>query len=139
MAKEEVLVSQRAGESCPVCHIGNIPVNSAEKKTLTIYGRGGQRTVEIISYRCNNRNSGNPCRAGIYPGYVTTKGHLVFEADALQQEVLITSEQTGFDIEYLIELAYRVQIQGITFESEANSLTDFILVTSLLMFFRRES
>ena len=38
----------------------------------------------------------------------------------LQREVLVISEQTAFDVDYLRELAYRVQIQGVTFESEAS-------------------
>ena len=46
-------------------------------------------------------------------------GHVVFENDALHHEVLVTSEQTGFDIEYLVDLANRVQLQNATFESEA--------------------
>ena len=37
----------------------------------------------------------------------------------------MTSEQTGFDIEYLNELAHRVQRQNVTFESEADVFNDF--------------
>ena len=43
----------------------------------------------------------------------------------LQREVLVISEQTAFDVDYLRELAYRVQIQGVTFESEASFFNRF--------------
>ena len=46
-------------------------------------------------------------------------GHVVFENNALHHEVLVTSEQTGFDKEYLVDLANMVQLQSATFESEA--------------------
>ena len=79
----------------------------------------------ILLYRCNNRNKHSPCRAGFYPGYITTAGHIVYEHDVLQREVLVISEQTAFDVDYLRELAYRVQIQGVTFESEASFFNQF--------------
>ena len=57
------------------------------------------RKVESTNYGCNNRNLAAPYRAGLYPGYVTVSGHVVFENNALHHEVLVNSEQTGFDIE----------------------------------------
>ena len=37
-----------------------------------------------------------------------------------QGKVLVTSSQTGFDIEYLVELAARIQISSVTFEGQIN-------------------
>ena len=37
-----------------------------------------------------------------------------------QGKVLVTSSQTGFDIEYLVELAARIQISSVTFEGKIN-------------------
>ena len=78
-----------------------------------------------FSLRCNNRNTQAPCRAGIYPGYVTAYGHVIFDDDVFEREVLITSDQTGFDISYLNELIHRVQRQNITFESEAEVFNSY--------------
>ena len=33
-----------------------------------------------------------------------------------QEKVLVTSSQTGFDIDYLVELTARIQISNVTFE-----------------------
>ena len=81
--------------------------------------------MKIYIYRCNNRNQTAACRAGLYPGYITVNGHVIFDDDVLQREVLVTSTQTGFDIEYLNELSHRVQRQNVTFESEAEVFNDF--------------
>jgi hypothetical protein len=123
--EEEILASVRVGKRCPVCKHGTIPPITDTLKEITIYGRNGPRVAKCITYRCNNRNSANSCRAGICHGYVTTKGHTVYEENVLQQKVLITSDQTGFDIEYLRELSHRIQIQSITFEGEAQFYNRF--------------
>ena len=81
--------------------------------------------MKICNYRCNNRNQTAACRAGLYPGYMTVNGHVIFDDDVLQREVLVTSFQTGFDIEYLNELSHRVQRQNVTFESEAEVFNDY--------------
>ena len=81
--------------------------------------------MEVYNYRCNNRNQNSACRAGLYPGYLTVNGHVIFDDDVLQREVLVTSNQTGFDIEYLNELSHRVQRQHITFESEGDVFNDY--------------
>jgi hypothetical protein len=123
--EEELLETSRAGQVCPICKVGKVTPETSTRETLTIYGRKGTRQVKSSNYRCNNRNKASPCRAGLYPGYITTHGHIIFDDDVLEREVLVTSEQTGFDIEYLNELAHRVQRQNVTFESEADVFNDF--------------
>ena len=102
--EEELLETSRAGQVCPICKVGKVTPETSTRETLTIYGRKGTRQVKSSNYRCNNRNKASPCRAGLYPGYITTHGHIIFDNDVLEREVLVTSEQTGFDIEYINEL-----------------------------------
>ena len=35
----------------------------------------------------------------------------VFEAEALKNKVLVTSSQTAFEIEYLVEISYTVEMK----------------------------
>ena len=118
-ALKEKLETTRALQKCPGCQIGQVVPETSTKEYITVYGCQGMQEVESKNYRCNNRNLAAPCRAGIYLRYVTVSGHVVFKNDALHHEVLVTSEQTGFDIEYLVDLANRVQLQSATLESEA--------------------
>jgi hypothetical protein len=91
----EHLQTSRAGELCPICGVGLVVPEQSEKESITVYGRKGTRVVKSTNYRCNNRNKAEPCRAGLYPGYITALGHVVFDDDVLQREVLVTSDQTG--------------------------------------------
>ena len=108
---------------CVVCGVGEVkPVTRIdEKESFVIYGRNGVRTAIHVESRCNNRNKYADCRAGYYHGYITHKGLTVFEDDAMMQEVLVTSNQTGFEIEYMLEVKDRVQISNVTFEAEAKA------------------
>ena len=51
---------------------------------------------------------------------VISKGkEKVFEADALKNKVLVISSQTAFEIEYLVEISYTVEINSDNFEGLA--------------------
>ena len=51
---------------------------------------------------------------------VISKGkEKVFEADALKNKVLVISSQTAFEIEYLVEISYTVDIKSDNFEGLA--------------------
>ena len=51
---------------------------------------------------------------------VISKGReKVFEADALKNKVLVISSQTAFEIEYLVEISYTVEINSDNFEGLA--------------------
>ena len=117
------LTSSRADQICPVCTSGK--VTTENKHPITVYGRMGQRTEHMVTYRCNNRNKSAPCRAGFGPGYIKTSTSTIYEADALSRDVLVSSDQTGFDVTYLHELALRMQKQHLTFESEAEVFNSF--------------
>ena len=75
--------------------------------------------------RCNFRNSNFSCGASYYHGYMHSRGVKIFHDDALKEEVLMTSSQTGFTIEYLIELVNDVQISATTFEAAAKKFDKF--------------
>ena len=66
--------------------------------------------------RCNYRNP--ECRAYHGHGFYQTKGHKIIEDDALRNQVLITSAQTGFEIEYLVEICASVEINSDAFAFE---------------------
>ena len=83
-----------------------------------VYGRQGSRPAMHVESRCNSTNF--DCGAGYYHGYMTYKGMKILHDDALKSQVLVTSNQTGFDIEYLVELVSRVQISSTTFEGAAS-------------------
>ena len=67
--------------------------------------------------RCNLRNP--VCRAYHGYGFYQTKGNKIFEDDALRNQVLITSAQTGFEIDYLVEIGASVEINSDAFEGLA--------------------
>ena len=120
---ENILTSHRAGQMCPVCELGHVVFES--KHQISVYGRNGPRIEFMAHHRCNNRNKSGPCRAGFGPGFVKTATDKIYEEDALSQNVLISTDQTGFDVSYLHELALRVQKQHVTFESEAEVYNSF--------------
>ena len=104
---------------CPICKVEEIVPELRDKEPITIYGRNGPRTGFHLVNRCNNRNESNPCRAGFFAGYISYLGHTIYEDDALKRDVLVISDQTGFDTEYLIELKDKIQICHVPFEAEA--------------------
>ena len=104
---DDILETGRKDQVCPVCNIGIIVFEAREKELLTIYGRDGMRRVHHCVYRCNNRNR-EGCRAGFFHGYITYHGHRIYDNTAIEEEVLISTEQTGFEVEYLIELKDKV-------------------------------
>ena len=110
-------------KTCKVFKIGEVKstARSDNKESFVIYGRNGVRNGVHLESRCNNKNKYSNCRTGYFHGYLVTNGITVFEDNALKNEVLVTSNQTGFEIEYLIELKDRIQLSNITFEAEAKT------------------
>ena len=104
---------------CAVCGIGDLRPDHVKERhqSMIIYTRNGPRRVEHVPMRCNNRNP--ECRAYHGHGFYQTKGHKIFDDDALRNQVLITSAQTGFEIEYLVEICASVEINSDAFEGLA--------------------
>ena len=80
--KVEVEELKSGVQKCIICKVGKVgPVaRSKDKADLVIYGRNGMRLARHIESRCRVHG----CRAGYYHGYITYKGHTIFEDTTLQ-------------------------------------------------------
>ena len=77
----------------------------------------------------------NPCRVGAYHGYITHQGNRIYMPDCLKNDVLVVSNQTAFEIDYLIEIVADIYILQGCFESIAkkfNRLNNHHLPTATL-------
>ena len=87
------------------------------------------KIVQHQYLRCNFRaGSGNQkvdCRAGHSHGFYTYKGMRIYEDDALKNDILVVSNQTGFAMDYLVEIVGRVDISSATFEGLAKEYNRF--------------
>ena len=79
--------------------------------------------------RCNFRaGSGNQkvdCRAGHSHGFNPYKGMRIYDDDALKNDILVVSNQTGFATDFLVETVGRVDISSATFEGLAKEYNRF--------------
>ena len=93
-------------EKCPECNIGKIVPHKRNNKSLNmiVYSRKGTYGAEHLEHICNNQNTFNPCRASFFYSYYKVKGKKIYYDHALKQDILVTSTQTAFEIEYLLEL-----------------------------------
>ena len=101
---EEMLVLQNKRTKCAVCGIGELRPIIEEKgrQKMIIYTRNGMKKVTHQVMRCNNRNP--ECRAFHGFGFYQAQKHRIYENDALKNDILVTSAQTGFEISYLVTL-----------------------------------
>ena len=120
-------ILQTSLQKCLICKSGDIVVKSRQcnKEGFVIYGRNGARQALHVEQRCNFRNSSFECGPGYCYGYTSYKGMKIISDDALQNPVLVTSSQTGFDLDYLVELVGRVHISSTTFEGAAKEFNRF--------------
>jgi hypothetical protein len=72
---------------------------------MLIYTQNGVQKAQHVDYGCNYRNKYKECRTYYGHDFYQTKGNIVYENDALKHKILVTSSQTAFEIEYLIEIA----------------------------------
>ena len=110
-------------KKCLICKSGFVVQRKrdVEKEGFVIYGRNGTRNAYHVESRCNFRNSNFECGSGYFYGYMTYKGTKIMDDNALKNDVLVTSSQTGFDIDYLVELINRgligiARVHGILIE-----------------------
>ena len=85
-----------------------------DRQKMIIYTRDGMKKVTHKVMRCNNRNP--ECRAFHGFGFYQAKKHRIYEDDALKNNILVTSAQTGFEISYLVEIAAATEINADSFE-----------------------
>ena len=104
---------------CGVCGVGTVTAvsRSSEKGEMMVYTRSGIVKARHLEFRCNSRATN--CRALHGHGYFKHKGKKIFEADALKNKILVVSSQTAFEIEYLVEISYTVEINSDNFEGLA--------------------
>ena len=102
---------------CDVCGIVNLVkvLRPTECKVL-IYSRQGTYSAVQLEYRCNHRNKEKSCRAGFYHGYKTYNGDKIYEDGCLKNDILMISSNTGFAIDFLVEIASSIDIHSSTFE-----------------------
>ena len=121
---EEYATSLR---KCLICKTGDIIRKNRkdEKEGFMVYGRNGSRAAVHVESRCNFSNANFECGTGYFHGYMTYKGMKIVHDDVLNNSVLVTSCQTAFDMDYLVELIGRVQISSTTFEGAAKEFNRF--------------
>ena len=122
---DEVLRTKH--KKCLICVSGDIvdQKRSEEKDFFFIYGRNGMRKAVHIEGRCNFRNKNFTCNAGYFHGYMTFQGKKIWDDDALKNRTLVTSNQTGFDIDFLYELSIDVSVSSTTFEAASKKFNMF--------------
>ena len=96
-----------------------------DKDDFVIYGRSGIRKGIHLEGRCNFRNENFSCNAGYYHGYMTFKGVTIWHDYALKDFTLVTSDQSGFDIDYLVEVMSDITISSTTFEAATKKFNRF--------------
>ena len=116
LSKEPPIILKTSFQKCPVCLIGTM-VNTQEKSTLLIYGSFGVKVAEHQVHRCSNRNKLNPCRIGAFYGYITIDGEKIYTPECLKNEFLVVSNQTAFEIDYLIEVVADIYLLQGCFEN----------------------
>ena len=116
--KDEKITLKTDRTKCVVCSIGDVIPHKrgSHKAHMIVYGRNGSYKVNHQEYICNNQNKFQPCRASYFYGYYRFKGMKVYENDALCKNQLVVSDQTAFDLDYLIEITHLIEICSCNFE-----------------------
>ena len=111
------LVLKTNVKKCLVCGIGDVKEEMANKNKIVVYSRTGTTYAYHVLSRCNNRNEINPCRTSYFHNYYRLNGHRVFSHEALKDNILVTSDQTAFSIDFLIEIVLDIGICSGNFEA----------------------
>ena len=126
--KSKVLMSTKL--KCSICKFGDLRPDG-KLTSMIVYGRDGVSILPHQYLRCNYRvGTGErkvECRAGHSHGFATYKGMRIYEDDALKNDVLIVSKQTGFTIDFLLETVGQVDISSGKFEAMAKQYNRFHL------------
>ena len=117
--KETDLILKTKLIKCPVCTIGDLVPVKREKEAILVYGTKGTKLARHREHRCNNKNKFNPCRVGAFHGYITHDGNKIYDPSCLKDDILVVSNQTAFERDFLIEIVSDVQILSACFEGIA--------------------
>ena len=118
LSKKPAVILKTKFLRCPVCLVGEMEEVKREKSEMLIYGRNGVQLAEHKEHRCSNKNMIQPCRAGAFYGYITFEGDKIYTEDCLKNEFLITSNQTAFEVNYLLEVVADIYLLQGCFESD---------------------
>ena len=118
---ENILELSSPVSQCLVCGIGNVILHKRNQKKMNmlVYGRNGTYSALHEEFICNNQNTFKPCRASYFHSYYKHNGKRIYYDNALKQRVLVTSSQSGFDVDYLVELTSFVETCSANFEGLA--------------------
>ena len=117
----EVLKTSKT--KCEICGVGDIVKHRS--KLILVYGRNGIKKVKHEEFRCNFRNQDVSCRAGYWYGYTTYQGLRIYDDDALKKDILIVTNQSAFEIEYLVELTSEVELYAAGFDTAAKKFNRY--------------
>ena len=92
---------------------------------LLVFEKNGIRKAKHTESRCNFRNQDISCRAGFYFGYTTYQGMRIFDDDVLKNNSLVVSNQSAFDIDYLVELVSDVELYAADFDTCAKKFNRY--------------
>ena len=90
---------------CGVCKTGKV-VTVGRETQLVIYTRTGTKRGLHVEKRCNNRTL--PCRVGHFYGYTKVGSVKHMNDDVLNNDFLITSTQTAFEVMYLWDMTPQI-------------------------------
>ena len=113
---EDIIESKK--EVCTLCKVGEIK-REGDPTPMTVYTKDGVRIIRHYYKRCNFQAKNAECRASYTLGSLSCNGKRIYEDDALKNKYLITSNQTGFSIDFLVDVVSRIDLSSSTFESMA--------------------
>ena len=99
--------------------------NHKKTRKVIIYGRNGPEIYHHQHMRCNFRNKYKDCRAGHSYGFSTHQGMRIYNDFALKNDILLVSRQSGFTVDFLVELVGQVDISSENFEAAAKRYNRF--------------
>ena len=120
----EEIVIRSSKSKCTICKTGDL-VPEGEPTVMIIYTRNGIENLKHQYVRCNNRSGGGSCRASHNLGFVSLDGIRIYHDDALKEPYLITSNQTGFAMDFLVETVGQMDICNDAFEGLAKHYNRF--------------
>ena len=115
----EVLESDKS--LCSLCGYGELR-DIGRKSDVILYTRNGSFKATSIEKRCNNYR----CLSGHFYGF--HRGHSnekIMDSDVLQKKYLLTSNRTGFSIDYLWDIVLQILFSCASFESLANIYNNY--------------
>ena len=95
---------------CDDCH-ATIKVDN-DPADVTIYTREGTKFAQHFAKECTNRW----CRKRFYFGYCVKSGQKVYEKIGPNSDILITSSETAFKIDFLYEISLHILHSNATFQ-----------------------